>query len=248
VIDAINGFSPEVAEKLGYYVYLYMDPDTNEVFYVGKGKRNRAFDHLYDETDSNKVAKIQSIKNRGKEPVIEILCHGLPDDETAYRVESAIIDLVGFDNLTNAVRGWRSGMYGRMPANQLQAMYGADAIGDIKHPVVMIKINRLFTYGMSPKDLYDATRGAWKIGDRTRDVAQYAFAVFDGIVQEVFRIDGWAHATKSTSDRHYAKTDGRWEFYGAVAPQEIRNIYCEMSVRHLWPQGAQNPIKKVNIP
>ncbi|HXH07683.1 MAG TPA: hypothetical protein VNI83_13960 [Vicinamibacterales bacterium] len=30
------------ARKLGYYVYLYVDPTDRSVFYVGKGKNGRA--------------------------------------------------------------------------------------------------------------------------------------------------------------------------------------------------------------
>jgi hypothetical protein len=33
-------------EKLGYYVYLLIDPRNDKVFYVGKGKGNRVNQHL----------------------------------------------------------------------------------------------------------------------------------------------------------------------------------------------------------
>lgn len=32
----INKFSPNTIENIGYYVYVYSDPDTHEPFYVGK--------------------------------------------------------------------------------------------------------------------------------------------------------------------------------------------------------------------
>ena len=35
-----------VIEKLNFYVYLLIDPRTDEVFYVGKGTCNRIFSHL----------------------------------------------------------------------------------------------------------------------------------------------------------------------------------------------------------
>src|SRR5690242_20018084 len=37
---------PEVAARLGFYVYLYIDPRTGKPFYVGKGQGSRALAHL----------------------------------------------------------------------------------------------------------------------------------------------------------------------------------------------------------
>lgn len=39
-------FDEKTKEKLKYYVYLLIDPDTNEPFYVGKGKDDRVFSHI----------------------------------------------------------------------------------------------------------------------------------------------------------------------------------------------------------
>jgi hypothetical protein len=36
-----------MAEKLRYYVYLYVDPRDGKVFYIGKGKEERCLDHLF---------------------------------------------------------------------------------------------------------------------------------------------------------------------------------------------------------
>jgi hypothetical protein len=38
--------APAVARKLGYHVYLYVNPIDHSVFYVGKGKNGRALAHL----------------------------------------------------------------------------------------------------------------------------------------------------------------------------------------------------------
>ena len=42
-------FSPEVSDKLEYYVYRLIDPRNGDTFYVGKGKGNRVFDHVKGE-------------------------------------------------------------------------------------------------------------------------------------------------------------------------------------------------------
>ena len=39
-------FSPDIIKKLKWYVYLLSDPNSEEIFYVGKGKGNRVFDHF----------------------------------------------------------------------------------------------------------------------------------------------------------------------------------------------------------
>ena len=53
------------------------------------------FKHLTDNSESNKVYKIQENEKRGKEPIIEILAHGL-DEETAFSsfnsLDSFVID------------------------------------------------------------------------------------------------------------------------------------------------------------
>mgnify|MGYP000848093553 CR=1 FL=1 len=48
-------FSSPVIHELKYYVYIYSHPITDEIFYVGKGKGNRAFSHLEDKSESEKV-------------------------------------------------------------------------------------------------------------------------------------------------------------------------------------------------
>ncbi|WP_066251304.1 hypothetical protein [Neobacillus drentensis] len=76
----IKQFSKEVLNKLKYYVYIYSDPETEEIFYVGKGIANRVFSHLSDTEDIEKSRLIRRILDRGLEPKIEILIHGLEDE------------------------------------------------------------------------------------------------------------------------------------------------------------------------
>jgi len=65
---------------------------------------------------------------------------------------------------------------------------------DIPDPVVLIRISELYRNGMSAQELYEITRGVWKLGlDRARG-ARYVFAIFEGIVKEVYEPESWQEA------------------------------------------------------
>jgi hypothetical protein len=241
-------FSPSIAHQLNYYVYIYIDPRDESVFYVGKGKGNRAFNHLSDERTSRKGKRIQEIREAGKQPRIEILVHGLEDEATALRIEASIIDLLGKDKLTNEVHGYHSRSHGRMQLDQIRALYGADEV-HITEPTILIRINQMYRHTMTPIELYEATRGAWVIGPN-RNRAKYAFAVYEGIVREVYQIQGWFPCGSTEMfTRHYAIEDDprRWEFVGRIANPGVRNKYVYRSVAHYYPKPSQNPITYVNV-
>src|SRR5437899_2218044 len=104
---------PEVEEQLGFYVYAYIDPRTNRAFYVGKGRAGRVLSHLTTEGESRKQALIEEIRAAGNEPRLDIVQHGIPDEESALRIEAALIDMLGLKVLTNEVHGWRHKFLGR---------------------------------------------------------------------------------------------------------------------------------------
>lgn len=237
----------DVARKLGFYVYLYINPLDGHVFYVGKGKGQRALSHLQDTSRSRKASVMQNIRRAGKEPLIEILAHGLPDAESAFRVEAAAIDLLGLPLLSNEVRGWRTVTLGRRSLPHLVAFYRKRPI-TIRDPTILIRINRLYRPDMSASELYDATRTAWRVGP-ARERAKYAFAVFDAVVREVYEIERWLPAGSTFSSRNSRglKSPGRWEFIGRVAPEAVRDRYVDGYVGHLFQQGAQNPIAYANV-
>ena len=55
----MNIFPPGVKEKLLNYVYVYVDPSNDEIFYVGKGKGDRCFAHLSEKSDGDKIQRIK---------------------------------------------------------------------------------------------------------------------------------------------------------------------------------------------
>ena len=88
----------------------------------------------------------------------------------------------------------------------------------------------------------------WVVGDR-RDSAAYAFAVHEGIVKEVYEIESWhaagttPYTSRSLSD---VQREGRWEFLGKPARDELRNRYVGRSVAAYFERGNANPIMYVN--
>jgi len=115
-------------------------------------------------------------------------------------------------------------------------------------PSILIRISRLYRDDMSAEELYEATRGVWRVGPR-RELAKYALAVHDGIVREVYEIAQWQPAGTTpylTRNKDKLPVEGRWEFEGSVAPPQIRQAYLGLAVDTYFKRGQQNPITYVN--
>jgi len=244
-------FLPGVSEHLGYYVYALIDPRDNTIFYVGKGKGDRVYQHAryakkVDRGESRaelKLGRIQDIHRAGLDVRVEIVRHGLTE-EVAFEVEAAVMDALEISGLelTNAVagqgtrRGWR-------PLEDIIACYAAtDVEIASEHRVLLIRVRREFRHGMTADELYEKTRQWWKVAPRRKP--DYAFAVYDGIVRAVYRIDhdSWVQPTEA---ERVGRMEGRWAFHGERdAVMEERYVRKNVS-RYLSP-GAQNPIKYVN--
>lgn len=244
----ISKFSQTTLNELQYYVYVYSDPETKTPFYIGKGKGNRAFAHLTAEGDREKVKRIQELRDSGKEPLIEILVHGV-DEQTAFRVEAAAIDLIGIENLTNAQRGYHSERYGRKEVSALDALYNNHELklDDISENILIIKINRAYRNDMTDFELYEVTRGTWVISLEKARRVEYVFAVYASIVLEVYSVAGWhpAFSTFYNTIPNLPTNNDRYEFVGNIAPKEIREKYRLSSVSGIFDYGAQNPIRYI---
>lgn len=116
----------------------------------------------------------------------------------------------------------------------------------VEEPTILIRIAQLWDPGMSDDELYDATRGHWKVGKR-RDTVALAMAVATGIVREVYVIDRWHRAgtTSSATSIHASAPADRWEFTGRVADEEIRSKYVGRSVRDYFAKGNRSPFRYV---
>ena len=118
----------------------------------------------------------------------------------------------------------------------------------IPEKTILIRISKLYHDSMTAEEIYEATRGVWKIGER-RNEADYVFTVANGEIKEIFKIKSWLPAgsqkynTRPNSD---IEIEGRWEFNGNIAEDLIRKKYIGKSVKQYLPHGAANPITYIN--
>ncbi len=116
---------------------------------------------------------------------------------------------------------------------------------NITENVIAIKINQAYRENMTELELYEITRGYWKIDAKRAEKADYVFSVYKGIIKEVYKIKEWLPAgtiPRSTLPDAKVPTD-RYEFVGEVAEEAIRNKYIEKSIANLYRKGEANPIK-----
>jgi hypothetical protein len=193
--------------------------------------------------DSKKVKLISEIREAGHTPKIDLLRYGLSDSQ-ATLVEACAIDLLGKDNLTNIQGGHETLGFARISSKDAITMLTAEPV-KVTHRSMLITINKRYNSDLSPEELYHSTRGIWKVGQRRNNV-DYAMAVYQGIVREIYSVDSWyAAGTTDYGDRDISEYQGtgRWEFIGSVAPDDICKLYIGKSVG----KGGQNPIRYVNV-
>ena len=166
------------------------------------------------------------------------MVHGV-NEETAKKVEAACIDLIGIDNLTNKIRGYESIDYGKSEVNIIESKYSKKdelKLEDIKHKAIMFKITNTYKNGMKPHEIYDITRGVWKINLKKARNYKYAFAVYDSVIIEVYEIMEWFErgSTFNSQAKELEKYEGkRYEFVGKIADSNVRNRYINKSVKDL---------------
>ncbi len=231
--------SQSTIEKLWYYVYLLIDPRDYNIFYIGKGKWNRIHSHLIsssniDIKETHKINTIREIESENKEVILKILRHWLTEKE-ALEIESAIIDLIGKEHLTNLVYWYNSADRGLMSLSDIKIKYEAEDIL-VKEPLLLININNLYHYDASPEQLYEYTRKSWKISINRVNNIKIICSIYRGIVREVFIVEKWIPSVE----------EWRYMFEWVIAPDEIRNYYLHKSVAKYWKQWSQNPIKDIN--
>jgi len=239
--DPKMSFSPQITEKLKYYVYRLIDPRNGETFYVGKGLGNRVFQHCADELASeadelkDKLKRIREIKLAQFDVEHVIHRHGM-DSDTAFEVEGALID--AYPGLTNQADGNGNQDRGVMHSRQIIAQYTA-AEAQFQHRALLINVNLTAT----TLGLYDATRHAWKIDPVKARKAEVILATRFGLIVGAFIADQWLEATKENFPG-FPERPGRWGFCGREAPRHFSELYVGKRVpEEMRKKGSANPIR-----
>jgi len=242
-----EGFSEEVKQKINYYVYRLIDPRNGETFYVGKGKDDRVFQHIREDInavkdqDSNdlKLRRIREIKGSGLKVIHIIHRHGM-DERTALEVESALID--AFPGITNVNQGIGSEQRGVKSTEEIQRLYQAGVADFGTEKYILINVNRSFP---NERNLYDATRFAWRINVNKARRAKAVIAVQQGLIIGVFEAEDWLPATRDNFPSMPEDVQGRYGFRGKnVSESENYQHFLHKRIPDRYSRrGARNPVR-----
>ena len=248
-------FSERALESLnGFYVYALIDPRNNKVFYIGKGKGNRIFEHEDELNVKEKNHVIQSIKKDGYEVKKVIVSWNMTEDE-AFKVEASLINLFNYcsnDCLTNIVSGHH--IHEALEVSEFEMRYAAVPLkeNDIKHNILVIKINKLYNRKMTEKDLYEATRGFWRISMNEVKNVDYVFAVYNQLVVAVYKPDEWHFVRERIdiprSNEYKESLNNRLYFisYNYEDKDENQKFYLHKSIVNFKINAkSQNPISYI---
>ena len=198
----MDKFSKELHPKIGYYVYLLIDPRDNSIFYVGKGQGDRIFAHAkgaLKENESSSLSPkndlIKEIINEGKEVDYRMVRWGIENEEKAFEIESILIDLLTNESLKktggikNKIDGKHSQNYGIRTPKEIEALLtrGNLDTSNLKDKLVAITLN----ISLEGPSLYERIRGTWVMNKKRAEKADYVLAVYDGVIIGVFKPEKW---------------------------------------------------------
>ena len=269
----MDKFSEKSLRSLGdYYVYALIDPRNKQIFYIGKGTKNRIFEHEKESLGSPdskklKLETIADIKNAGLK-VEKIIINSRLTEEEAFAAEASLINAFNYvsdTRLTNIVAGHHSAE--ALSVEEYERINGAVELEekDIKHRILVIKINRLYHSNINYNELYDAVRGVWKVSKERVRTIEYVFGVYNSLIVAVYKPSEW-FVCKEAKDRLprqdkvlTPKTENRLFFVDERYENELsldkkklpldenEKFYFEKSIAKLkLNQSSQNPITYLN--
>ena len=262
----MEGFSEKSLLSLGdFYVYGLIDPRTNRIFYIGKGTRNRVFEHEKESlnspnSDKLKLKTISEIKSLGLDVKKIIINSNLTESE-AFAAEAALINAFNYVSdvgLTNIVAGHHAAE--ALSVEDFEKIYGAEELRgeDIKHKIMVIKINKLYRRNMPADELYDSVRGVWRASMHNARSVDYVFGVYNSLIVAVYKPTHWYKCKEEPEKRPRQdeiltlQIENRIFFVDenfecGMPFDENEAFYFGKSIAGLkLNQGAQNPITYIN--
>lgn len=256
--STLDFFDAGISEKIGYYVYRLVDD--GETFYIGKGKGNRVFQHeiqAKNETDDSFNLKLNRINNAKKKGTFEVVIHrhGL-SEEQAFLLESALIDMHKSygKELTNIQSGHQQSRYGICSPEQLNLIYSMPktsiqkATKDTPANTLLISINSSWSkLEKTPDGILKMVQYSWRIKKPSVESIPYVFAVANGIVRGVYKVEHWLESTDNEwvniigIDKNDL-TCGRYGFTGSIAPIEVWECFVNTRLPATVSFGSGQPI------
>ena len=240
----MDRFSEKSLISLGdYYVYGLIDPRSKQIFYIGKGTKNRVFNHEKESLSSSdseklKLKTILDIKEDGFE-VEKIIINSNLSEEEVFAAEASLINAFNYVNnvgLTNIVAGHHSKE--ALSVDEYERIYGAVLLDE--------------------KILYDTVRGLWRVSKEKVKKVEYVFGVYNSLIVAVYKPSAW-FVCKENKDRLpkqnnvlTPKTENRLFFVDERYEQglpldENQSFYIYKSIAGFkLNKLAQNPITYLN--
>ena len=258
----MDKFSEKSLLSLGeFYVYALIDPRSNAIFYIGKGTKNRVFGHekeslISPDSEKSKLQIISEIHAAGLE-VKKIIINSNLTEAQAFAAEASLINAFNYVNdikLTNIVSGHHSSE--ALTVEEFERINGATELTkqDIKHHIMVIKINQLYQRGMAEKILYNSVRGIWRASKERVNTVEYVFGVYNSLIVAVYKPSRWYVCkdapdklprkdivlTPKLENRLFFEDEG---FEKGLAMDDNEQFYLGKSIARLKVnQSAQNPI------
>ena len=125
---------------------------------------------------------------------------------------------------------------------------------DIKHHIMVIKVNQRYEENMDPDALYSVVRGIWKASKKRAQKVEYAFGVYQSKVVAVYKPTKWFVCKEAQdrlprkdivlSEKNEARIFFVDEFYEQGNPPDDNQLfYINKSIAKLsMNKNSQNPI------
>lgn len=229
-------FSKITCDRILNYVYviktrkpyfsesLQKDIDANQIVYVGKGKDNRAFSH-----------RKRSWYVAGD--CIEEFASVQLTSETAEHVESALISIIGLENLENDKSGRQSQM--RLTIEEVKDKFDIDPLvldeKDIGHTLLVVFAPKK---GEENIDLYKRASGWWIVSKSKAPLINTILMMHRDtrkIIAVIENIEGFQYLTDS-------KNKDKCSFYNRGEQLSTNSKYLGKWVGHIR-YSSQNPIQ-----